>query len=78
MDVQRDIGGLEARMDEHDKRFDRLDKTINAGFESVNRRLDTIAETENKRKGATSLLKILLGTGGAYGAWTLIKGLLHR
>lgn len=78
MDLQRDIGGLEARMDEHDKRFDRLDKTITDGFKSVNARLDTITEAENRRKGAMWLVKIILGSAGLIGAWELIKGMIHQ
>jgi hypothetical protein len=88
-DLSRDIGSLEARMDEHDKRFDRLDKKIDdgsertrvqieSGFASINHRLDAITATENRRKGAVGLVKFALGSAGLYGLWEVIKGLFHR
>lgn len=78
MDLQRDIGGLEARMDEHDKRFDRLDKKIDDGFASINGKLDTITASENRRKGALTLLKIAFGSAGVAGAWEVLKSFAHR
>lgn len=62
-DLQRDIGGLEARMDEHEKRVDRIEQKIDEGFESVNTRLDLLTESENQRKGALFALRMLLGGG---------------
>lgn len=62
-DLQRDIGGLEARMDEHEKRVDRIEQKIDEGFEAVNTRLDLLTESENRRKGALVALRVLLGSG---------------
>ena len=88
-DLQNTIGGLEARMDEHDKRFDRLDKKIDdgsertrlqieTGFASINDRLDEITAAENRRKGAIDLLKFVAGSAGLYGLWELAKGFFHK
>jgi hypothetical protein len=52
IDLSRGIGGLEARMDEHEKRVDRIEQKIDEGFEAVNTRLDKLTESENRRKGA--------------------------
>lgn len=62
-DVQRDIGGLEARMDEHEKRVDRIESKIDAGFQAVNERLDNLAAAENRRKGALAVVKTVFGGG---------------
>ena len=77
-DLQRDIGGLEARMDEHDKRFDRLESKIDDGFEKLNGKLDHITAEENRRKGAMTLLKIVFGAGGLAGLWEVLKGFAHK
>ena len=77
-DVQRDIGGLEARMDEHDKRFDKLEKKIDDGFEKMNGKLDHITAVENRRKGLMSAINLLLGAGGIAGAWELVKDLIRK
>lgn len=58
-DVQRDIGGLAARMDEHEKRVDRIEGKIDEGFARLHERLDELAGAEHQRKGALGLLKLL-------------------
>jgi hypothetical protein len=50
-DLSRGIGGLEARMYEHEKRVDWIEQKIDEGFEAVNTRLDKPTESENQRKG---------------------------
>lgn len=77
-DILRDIGGLEARMGEHDKRFDRLDKKIDDGFANLNGKLDTLGAAENRRKGALSLVKVALGSAGFYGLYEVFKGFWHK
>lgn len=77
-DISRDIGGLEARMDEHDKRFDRLETKVDEGFAGINSKLDALHSAESRRKGAFTMLKLLFGAGGGVGAWEIIKGFLHR
>lgn len=62
-DLQRDIGGLEARMDEHEKRVDRIEGKIDAGFARLHQRLDEQAATEHQRKGALGLVKMLFSGG---------------
>lgn len=62
-DLSRDIGGLEARMVEHDKRFDRLEDAVTTGFREVNDKLDGLKAAENQRKGAARLGKFLFGGG---------------
>lgn len=77
-DLSRDIGGLEARMDEHEKRFDRLDQKIDDGFKTINNRLDTLTASENWRKGAVGILKIL-GSGGILtGLYEGVKALFGK
>lgn len=76
--IDRDIGGLEARMDEHDKRLDRLERKVDDGFEGINRKLDGLRAEESRRKGAMTVLKLLFGAGSGVGLWEIIKGLLHR
>ena len=77
-DILRDIGGLEARMDEHAKRFDKLDEKIDSGFSSLNGRLDTLTANENKRSGALGLVKVILGSAGFYGLYEVVKGFWHK
>ncbi len=83
-DLQRDIGGLEARMDGHEKRVDRIEQKIDAGFKDIrthteagfgviHKRLDELYAAENQRKGVTGLVKTVF-TGGAFaGAIEAIK-----
>lgn len=84
-DIQRDIGGLEARMDEHDKRFDRIERSIaegfkgtSDGFREINSRLDDLTSAENRRIGAMGLIKVVIGSAGVYGLWEMTKGLFHK
>lgn len=77
-DLSRDIGGLEARMDEHDRRFDTLEKAVADGFEKVNTKLDALKEERAQRKGALGLVKLILGAGGIYGIVDLVKSLWHK
>lgn len=77
-DISRDIGGLEARMDEHDKRFDKLERAVADGFEKVNGKLDALRAAESRRKGAMTVLKLLFGAGSGMGVWEIIKGLIHK
>lgn len=76
MDLARDIGSLEARLDEHGKRVDRIEGKIDEGFSALNSRLDTLTAAENQRKGARSVLKVLLGGGTIAGAYEGIKAWL--
>ncbi len=77
-DIARDIGGLEARMDEHDRRFDRIEEIVTTGFRETKAAIDDLRGHESRRKGALAVVKILLGGGVAASAWELIKGYLHR
>jgi hypothetical protein len=62
-DLQRDIGGLEARMDEHEKRFARVEEKIDAGFAEVKGQLSRLVAADNRRKGAAGVIKLLIGGG---------------
>ena len=62
-DLQRDIGGLKARMDEHEKRIDRIEGKIDVGFARLHQRLDEFAGAEHQRKGALGLVKMFLSGG---------------
>jgi uncharacterized protein involved in exopolysaccharide biosynthesis len=85
-DLQRDIGGLEARMDEHEKRVDRIEQKIDdgftqvrqqsdAGFARIHQRIDELAEAEHRRKGALGLLKMLFSGGVITGIFEGAKAL---
>lgn len=65
-------------MDDHDRRFDKLEEQMQEGFDGVNRRLDSIGAAENRRKGAIGVLKLIFGAGGLAGIWELAKEWLHR
>jgi hypothetical protein len=60
-DLSREIGGLEARMDEHEKRVDRIEKKIDDGFSAVNARLDKLSAEDSRRKGAWGALVVIGG-----------------
>ena len=77
-ELLRNIGGLEARMEEHDRRFDQLEKKVDDGFSGIYRRLDDLKDTESRRKGAMGVLKLLFGAGTLTGLWEVIKGILHK
>ena len=77
-DLDRDIGVLEARMDDHDRRFDKLEEQMDAGFEGINRKLDGLRLAESRRKGAMSVLKLLFGGGTLAGLWELAKTWIHK
>lgn len=73
-DLQREIGALEARVDEHGERFDRIEEKIDAGFNQVRQqsdagfariheRINELADAENRRKGALSLIKMFFSGG---------------
>lgn len=78
MDLSRDIGALEARMDDHDRRFDKLDEQMQQGFDGINSRLDSIGAAENRRKGAMGVIKLLFGAGTLTGIVEFIRELFHR
>lgn len=63
LSLSRDIGGLEARMDEHERRFARVEGKIDAGFQAVTDRLDALTASENRRKGALGVMKAIVGGG---------------
>lgn len=65
-------------MDEHDRRFDRLEEKVDAGFAGINSKLDGLRQAESRRKGAIGVLKLLVGASGVTGLYELAKGLLHR
>lgn len=65
-------------MDEHDKRFDKLEKAVADGFEKVNGKLDALRDERAQRKGAMGLIKLLLGASGIYGLIDLVKGIWHK
>lgn len=77
-DLQRDIGGLEARMDEHEKRVDRIEGKIDDGFARVHERLDELAEAEHTRKGALGLLKLLFSGSVITGIWEGARALFNK
>lgn len=73
-DLQRDIGGLEARMDEHEKRVDRIEQKIDDGFDQVRQqtdagftrihaRINELHDAESRRKGALGLVKMFFSGG---------------
>lgn len=76
-DLQRDIGGLEARMDEHEKRVDRIEGKIDEGFARLHERLDELAGAEHQRKGALGLLKLLFSGSVITGLWEAGKAFLN-
>lgn len=77
-DLSRDIGILEARMDDHDRRFDKIEEIVESGFSNVNGRLDALMAEKNQRKGALGLVKLMLGASGIAGLIEFVKELLHR
>lgn len=77
-DINHAIGGLEARMTEHDRRFDKLEKAVTDGFDKVNGKLDALKEERAQRKGAMGLVKLILGASGIAGLIELVKEMLHR
>jgi hypothetical protein len=68
-DISRSLGNLEARMGEHEKRLDRLDEKVDAGFAGINRKLDALGAAENQRKGAMWLLRFFIGGAGLAGLY---------
>jgi hypothetical protein len=73
-DLQRDIGALEARMEEHKERTDRIEskmddgfasvqQSIQAGFSRVHQRIDELSAAEHRRKGALGLIRMLFSGG---------------
>ena len=85
-DLQRDIGGLEARMDEHEKRVDRIEQKIDAGFREIrdantagftriHQRIEELAAAENQRKGALGLVKMAMSGSLITGAVEGLKAL---
>jgi hypothetical protein len=78
MDLSRDIGSLEARMDDHDRRFDKLEEMVTAGFDETKAGLAELRSSESRRKGAMGVIKLIFGAGGFAGLYEVIKGLLHR
>lgn len=77
-DLSRDIGILEARMDDHDRRFDKIEEMVETGFGKVNDRLDALSAERYQRKGAMGLVKLMLGASGIAGLIEFVKELLHR
>lgn len=77
-DIPRDIGALEARMDDHDRRFDRLEEMVTKGFDDTKAAIDELRATESRRKGAMSVLKVAFGAGTLTGLVELVKELFHK
>lgn len=77
-ELLRDIGALEARMDDHDRRFDTLEGMVTKGFEETKNSISELRNSESRRKGALGIVKIALGAGGLAGLWELAKEFLHR
>jgi len=77
-DIARDIGGLEARMDEHDKRLDELKEMVTVGFRETKAAIDELRGAESRRKGAASVVKFLLGAGGMAAIWEIAKGVFRK
>lgn len=77
-DLSRDIGILEARMDDHDRRFDKLEEIIDTGFAKVNGQLDALSAERYQRKGAMGLVNLILGASGIAGIIELVKELFHK
>ena len=75
-EFERSLGGLEARLDEHGKRVDRIELKIDAGFA----KLDALIASENRRKGAIATWgKIFIGATGVATIWETAKAfLIHR
>lgn len=74
----RDIGGLEARMEEHDRRFDRLENTVTEGFKAVNGKLDELKALENQRKGVAILGRFLFGGGVVAAILEILRVWWHK
>jgi hypothetical protein len=78
-DLARDIGALGARMDEHEKRVNRIEGKIDEGFAAVTLQLNNLTAAENKRQGARATwTKIISGAIGVAGAWEAIKAIWHH
>ena len=75
--LQRDIGGLIARMNAHDQRLDRIEESVTEGFASLHRKLDELTDAENQRRGAArvskTMLKVITLIVGAGGVWEVVK-----
>lgn len=65
-------------MDDHDRRFDKLEEIIDTGFAKVNGQLDALSAERYQRKGAMGLVKLILGASGIAGLVELVKEMLHR
>lgn len=56
MGIDRDLGALESRVGEHEKRMDRTDLANSAIFTSINARFDGIGAHLNKQDETLSLI----------------------
>lgn len=63
-DIQRDLGSITARLDEHDRQLGELRKEVREGFEALSAKISELFAAENRRRGMLGLLKMLV-TGGA-------------
>ncbi len=69
-DLPRDIGGFEARMDELEKHFGRVEGKMDKGFSDIKGRLDALAAAESRRKGALGFIRMLASSGVITGTYT--------
>jgi hypothetical protein len=85
-DLQRDIGALEARVDEYEKRCDRSDEKVAEGFKQlqdemrsgfgrIHARIDELSGAENRRKGAIGLVRMVFSGGVITGLYEVGKAL---
>ena len=74
-DVNRDIGALEARMEDHDRRFDKIEEIVTKGFDETKAAIADLRSAESQRRGAMTVLKLIMGASGLAGAYEVFKGI---
>jgi hypothetical protein len=77
-DVQRDLGGFEARLDEHDRRFDQIEQKIDHGFAELSRQIQDLFAAENRRRGMFGFAKVLIAGGALTGAAEWLRSMFHH
>lgn len=77
--IQRDIGGIEARLDAHEVQFKEFRQNVTDGFKSIGDKIDSLTASENRRKGERATwAKIIGGATAVAGIWEIAKAWLHR
>lgn len=65
-------------MDDHDRRFDKLEDMVEKGFEATQTAIASLRDSESRRKGAMGIVKLLFAGTGLAGLVELVKDFLHR